>query len=460
MHFDAEFDVLVVGAGGCGLTAAIEAKSSDQKIQVAILEKTNRLMGNTMLSSGSIPAANTRFQRAAGIQDSPEAMIDDLNHITGEHDVTDITHKLAFISAELIEWLVDVANVDMTLVETYKHIGHSVHRLHSPPSRRGADLMHDLSRTADSMEIPIAYGNAVTELVVSAEGAVTGLVTKTIDGRVTTLSAKSVILATNGFGANRELLSQFCPSISHANYGGSPSSQGEAITWGVGLGAALANMGAYQAHASLAEPHGSLVTWTLIEKGGIIVDSRGCRFGNETIGYSAFAELELEQQGPFYMIADSKVRDVTANGQPEYAELCNTGGVVQCHTLGELASHLEMNENIISQTINEAVFSASSGQPDKFGRSNWGLGPLSAPFCFTRITPALFHTQGGLHVDDQARVLRPDGSHIKGLFAGGGAAAGISGLKGGAGYVSGNGLLTALGLGYLAGKSSVTDFYE
>jgi fumarate reductase flavoprotein subunit len=455
MQFDAAFDVLVVGAGGCGLTAAIAAKSSNEKTQVAILEKTDRLMGNTMLSSGSIPAANTRFQRKAGVQDSPEAMIDDLTHITGEHDVPDITHKLAFISAELIEWLVDVANVDMTLVETYKHVGHSVHRLHSPPSRRGADLMHDLSKTVESMEIPIAYGNAVTELVVSSEGSVTGVITKTIDGKFTTLSAKSVILASNGFGANRELLSKFCPSISNANYGGSPSSQGEAITWGISLGAALANMRAYQGHASLAEPHGSLVTWTVVEKGGIIVDSRGCRLGNETIGYSAFAELELQHQGPFYMIADTKVRDVTANGQPEYAELCNSGGVVQCNSLGELAIKLEMNESIISQTINEAIYSASNGHLDKFGRSNWGLGPLSAPFCFTRITPALFHTQGGLRVDDQARVLRPDGSHIKGLFAGGGAAAGISGLKGGAGYVSGNGLLTAIGLGYLAGKSSV-----
>jgi fumarate reductase flavoprotein subunit len=122
-----------------------------------------------------------------------------------------------------------------------------------------------------------------------------------------------------------------------------------------------------------------------------------------------------------------------------------------------LARRLAINESFLSETINQAVEAARTGQPDHFGRLNWGLGPLTAPFCATRITPALFHTQGGLQVDKHARVLRHDGFHIKGLYAGGGAAGGISGFKGAAGYVSGNGLLTALGLGYLAGQSSVRE---
>ena len=457
MPVDATFDILVVGAGGCGLTAAIAAKTLNPDIQVAILEKADRLMGNTMLSSGSIPAANTRFQRAVGIVDNPKIMMEDLFEISGEHEASDITHQLAIISAELIEWLVDVAHVDMTLVESYKHIGHRVHRLHSPPSRKGADLMHDLHKTAQAMEIPIVYGNAVTQLLTSPEGAVIGVMTKTPDGAITSLASQSVILATNGFAANRELLAKFCPEISNAPYGGSPGSQGEAIIWGMQLGAATVNMGAYQAHASLADPHGSLVTWTVIEKGGIIVDSHGRRFGNETIGYSAFAELELQHEGPFYVICDERVRDVTANGQPEYAELCANGGVFQANDVQALARRLAINESFLSETINQAVEAARAGQPDHFGRLNWGLGPLTAPFCATRITPALFHTQGGLQVDQHARVLRHDGSHIKGLYAGGGAAGGISGFKGAAGYVSGNGLLTALGLGYLAGQSSVRE---
>ena len=299
MPVDAAFDILVVGAGGCGLTAAIAAKALQPDIQVAVLEKADRLMGNTMLSSGSMPAANTRFQRAAGVQDNPEIMMEDLFGVSGSHEATDITRQLAFISAELIEWLVDVAHVEMTLVETYKHIGHRVHRLHSPPSRKGADLMHDLHKTAQAMEIPIVYDNAVTQLLVSSDGAVAGVMAQTPDDVVTSLGARSVILATNGFGANRDLLTQFCPEISKAPYAGSPGSQGEAIIWGMQLGAAVANMGAYQAHASLADPHGSLVTWTVIEKGGIIVDAQGRRFGNETMGYSAFAEVELAHQAGF-----------------------------------------------------------------------------------------------------------------------------------------------------------------
>ncbi|MFZ4742940.1 MAG: FAD-dependent oxidoreductase [Limnohabitans sp.] len=457
MPVDAAFDILVVGAGGCGLTAAIAAKALQPDIQVAVLEKADRLMGNTMLSSGSIPAANTRFQRAAGVQDNPEIMMEDLFGVSGAHEATDITRQLAFISAELIEWLVDVAHVEMTLVETYKHIGHRVHRLHSPPSRKGADLMHDLHKTAQAMEIPIVYDNAVTQLLVSSDGAVAGVMAQTPDDVVTSLGARSVILATNGFGANRDLLTQFCPEISKAPYAGSPGSQGEAIIWGMQLGAAVANMGAYQAHASLADPHGSLVTWTVIEKGGIIVDAQGRRFGNETMGYSAFAEVELAHQGPFYMISDRNIRDVTASGQPEYAELCANGGVIQAEDVQALAKRLAMNESALSATITQAMACARTGQPDPFGRVSWGLGPLQAPLCVTRITPAMFHTQGGLRVDEHAHVLRHDGSQIKGLYAGGGAAAGISGFKGAAGYVSGNGLLTALGLGYLAGRSSARE---
>jgi len=97
---------------------------------------------------------------------------------------------------------------------------------------------------------------------------------------------------------------------------------------------------------------------------------------------------------------------------------------------------------------------ARGHRPDTLGRKAWGLGPLQAPFVATRIAPALFHTQGGLLVDEEARVLRANGGIVPGLYAGGGAAAGISGRAGGAGYASGNGLLAALGLGFIAGRAA------
>src|SRR5690606_2632612 len=126
MSFDAEFDVLVIGAGGCGLVAALAAHENG--MDVAIVEKMDRVQGNTVLSSGSIPAADTRFQRAAGVVDSPDVFVEDLERVAGRHDAPELTRRLADSSAELVEWLVDNADVNMTLVETYKHIGHRVHR--------------------------------------------------------------------------------------------------------------------------------------------------------------------------------------------------------------------------------------------------------------------------------------------------------------------------------------------
>lgn len=459
VEFDAEVDVLVVGAGGCGLAAALAASGAGPNASIAVLEKADRLQGNTLLSSGSIPAAGTRFQALAGVHDTAQDFLGDLQRVAGPHQAQALARRLAEVSAELVEWLVDDAGVSLTLVETYRHIGHRRHRLHSPPSRRGEDLLYDLARAVEARNIPMVMGNRVVDLVVSGQGAVCGAITRSKDGRVTVLGARAVILATNGFGNNRALLARYCPELARAPYGGSMGSEGEAMLWGEELGAELANMAAYQAHASLADPHGSLVTWTVVEKGGVVVDRDGRRFGDESMGYSAFAALELQRDGPFYVIADTRVRDATAAGQSEYAGLVGHNGVLVADSAAVLARRLGMDEQVLARTLDLAASAAKSRMADSHGRLDWGLGSLRAPYTATRIGPALFHTQGGLRVDDDARVLRPDGHPIAGLYAGGGAACGISGMRGGAGYMSGNGLLAALGLGYLAGRAAIRDFH-
>lgn len=451
MTFDMEFDVVIVGAGGCGLAAAIAVHDTFPHASIAVLDKAARACGNTVLSSGSIPASGTRFQQAIGIHDSPEIFQEDLLSIAGEHEAMDLTRVLTETSASLVEWLVDRANVRLTLVETYKHIGHRVHRLHSPPSRRGADLVDDLLLECERRDIPVAWSNAVTDLI-DVDGRAQGVVCTTPDGMVTRIGARHVVLASNGYAANKDLLARFVPEVAAAPYGGGTGSEGEAIHWGESLGAGLANMKAYQGHASLADPHGSLVTWTVIEKGGIIVDLSGNRFGDESIGYSAFAALELARSGPFFVIADTQVRDVTAAGQEEYAELVTHGGVLE-GTLDELCTRTGIDAAALARTLQAVRRSANEGSADEFGRTQWGLGPLGEPLTATRIGPAIFHTQGGLRVDIDGRVLTEQAAVIDGLWAGGGAASGISGNKGSLGYMSGNGLLSALGLGYRIGQA-------
>jgi len=445
---DAAVDVLVIGAGACGLAAAIAAH--DAGAEVALVEKYDRLQGNTTLSSGSIPGAGTRFQRAAGVADSAARFAADLRRTAGPHEAEDVARRLAEVSGELVEWLVDRAGVPLGLIGTYRHVGHSVHRLHAPPGRRGADLLDGLWHGAQARGIPVALGNPARALLTEG-AAVTGALTVNNRGEEARITARATILATNGFGANRALLAELCPETTGAAYGGAPGSEGEALVWGRALGAPLVNAGAFQGHAALADPHGRLVTWTVIEKGGFIVNAAGRRFGDESLGYSAFAALELQETGPFHAVFDGRIAALVAEGQGEFAELLADGVALEAPDAPALAARIGVPAETLAATLAE-VEAARRGAPDRFGRREWGSASCAGPLQAIRVQPALFHTQGGLRVDTRARVLGTDGAPIPGLYAGGGAAAGISGSAGSAGYVSGNGLLSALGLGYIAGR--------
>src|SRR3569832_1944025 len=158
-----DVDVLVIGAGACGLAAAIAAH--DAGASVAIVEKQERPGGNSSLSTGSVPAAGTRFQREAGIADSVERFTADLMRTGGATDCPDLVRRLAATSAQTVEWLADAVGARIVLITAYKHVGHSVPRLHAPVSRRGQDLVDDLLAAVEKRGIPLAVGNSVRDLI-------------------------------------------------------------------------------------------------------------------------------------------------------------------------------------------------------------------------------------------------------------------------------------------------------
>lgn len=448
-----DLDVLVIGAGACGLAAAIAAH--DAGATVAIVEKMERPGGNSALSTGSVPAAGSRFQRAAGIDDDPDRMVRDLMAIAGDTDDPALVRRLADVSAETVEWLVDTVGARLQLVTAYRHIGHSVPRLHAPVSRRGQDLVDDLLAAAAARSLPLALGNAVTRLLVEG-GGVRGAVVDSGMGEEE-VPARKVILAVNGFAANADLVRRFCPEIAGATYFGARGSTGEAILWGERLGAALANMGAYQGYAAVAYPQGSLLSWTTIEKGGLLVGADGRRFGDEGLGYSGYARIVLGQGPEAFALFDQRIFDIAAQ-EEEFVELWRFGGMKRADTPEDAASAMNVDPQALARTVRDYNAAATRGAAaDAFGRRDFGLAPLTAPFYIARVVPGLFHTQGGLRVDAEARVLRPDGKPVPNLFAGGGAAAGISGRSGALGYASGNGLLSAIALGRLAGLAAARE---
>ena len=451
MHQD--LDILVIGAGACGLTAAIAAH--DAGASVAIVEKRASAGGNSSLSTGSIPGAGTRYQRAAGIEDSPARLLEDLRRVAGETDCPELVARLAEQSAPTVEWLVDCVGARLTLITAYKHVGHSVQRLHAPISRRGQDLVDDLLAGIARRSIPLALGNGVEELI-SADNAVVGARLKTPSGESSSVYAAKTILAVNGYAGNAALVRRFCPEIAGAPYFGALGSTGEAILWGETLGAAFTNIGAYQGYAAVADPHGSLLSWTTIEKGGIIVNAAGRRFGDESAGYSAFTPNVLAQAAPRYAIFDQKMYDVAAR-EEEFLALARMGGFKAAATAPSLAKLLAIDPVALAATIAEAQRSARGEVACAFGRRDFGLGPLNQRLYGCRVVPGLFHTQGGLAVDLDGRVLDTNARPILNLFAGGGAAGGLSGRSGAAGYASGNGLLSAIALGRLAGLAAAAE---
>jgi fumarate reductase flavoprotein subunit len=452
----ADIDVLVIGAGACGLAAAIAAH--DAGAGVAVIEKLDRPGGNSALSTGSVPAAGTRFQREAGIADSPERFIDDLMRTGGPTDCPQLLRRLVETSAATVEWLADGVGARIALVTAYKHVGHSVPRLHAPPSRRGQDLVDDLLAAVDKRGIPLAVGNGATALVADANGGVIGA---DIDanGERQRILARKTVLAVNGFAGNRDLVARFCPEISGAQYFGARGSTGEVVLWGEALGAALGNIGAYQGYAAVSDPHGSLLSWTTIEKGGIIVNGAGRRFGDESAGYSGYTPNVMAQGGPCFAIFDQRIFDVAAL-EEEFVDLANYGGTRKADTPAALATLHGLDPAALAATVESYNKAARGNAPDAFGRRDFALAPLTGALYICRVVPGLFHTQGGLMVDGDGRVLRPNGRPIANLFAGGGAAVGVSGRAGAGGYASGNGLLSAIGLGRLAGLAAAAEIKD
>jgi fumarate reductase flavoprotein subunit len=186
--------------------------------------------------------------------------------------------------------------------------------------------------------------------------------------------------------------------------------------------------------------------------GAVLVNRQGQRFGRETVGYSEFAGDVLAQPGgEAWEIFDEEVYQASRGTRLE--EIIEADKVSRFDTVAELAAAFSLPEDALSETLAEVNGAARGEQRDRFGREEFAGGPLEPPLYAIHVRGALFHTQGGLRIDGRARVLRPDGDHIPGLYAGGGTAVGISG-SGHAGYSSGNGLLAATALGKIAGEAA------
>lgn len=442
-----DVDVVVAGAGGAGLAAALRAAEGGASVAVLEWRERFRQGNNTSMSTCMIPAGGTRWQEEAGVEDGPDRFLADVMRKT--HGTSDPTISRALVDAapDLVTWLADGVGLPLALVTDFVYPGHSVPRCHSVPDRSGRSLLAGLLAAVDredriELVVPARLGGVEP----TADGVTADVAYP--DGSTERLRAGAVVLATGGFGADAALVRELIPEIAEGLYFGGDGCHGDALRIGRDLGLDVGYLDAYQGHGSVAVPEQVLCTWATVMHGGVIVNRDGERFGDETVGYSEYGRRVLEQPGhEAWLLLDRRI-DAACRPFQDYVDLLAQGGVRWAEDVDALAAATGLPAGPLAATLATAAEAAAGRRPDPLGRSEFG-GVLEPPYGHVRITGALFHTQGGLLVDGHARVLR-DGAPVPGLYAAGGAAAGMSG-HGADGYMAGNGLLAALGLGFLAG---------
>lgn len=436
--------VVIIGAGACGLTAAWRLAQAG--IECCVIERDAMPSGSTALSSGFIPAAGTRAQRESGVDDSPARFAADIHAKTRGTAAPHLVQAYTEAIVPAMDALQD-AGLRFEVLDGFLYPGHHARRMHSLPERTGAALVGALANLASDAGAYVLTQARARDLWCDADGRITAVGCVRPDGGLEVIRCAALVLACNGFGGNDAMRCQYLPEMAHAVYGGHSGNDGSAVQWGLQLGAALADMEAYQGHGSWASPQGVLISWAVIMDGGVQINLAGRRFHDETHGYSEAAVHVLAQpQGVAWNVFDQHTVELLREF-PDFRDAEAAGAVRQAADLVSLARIM----NCDPETLAGTLATISPDVVDAWGRRF--TRTLTAPYYAIKVTGALFHTQGGLDIDAHCRVRDAQGAPLPNLLAAGGAARGVSGNDV-SGYLSGNGLLSAVAGGYIAATTA------
>lgn len=489
---DATCDIVIVGAGGAGMTAALQAIDSGVE-NVIVVEKAGSTGGNTSRATGGMNAAKTPAQdknewadatttavekTIAGAKETYGDKLGDLiatveaqfeaykANPTGYFDSVelfaldtmvggkgindlDLVMTLAGSSTEAIDWL---ATKNAFLVDVGSFGGASVKRIHRAVTDEGkttpvgAYLVKVLTADVDAeSKIDLRLNAAATELVVT-DGKVTGVKVTTENGDYT-INAKAVILASGGFGADLDRVAAYQPGLKGFVTTNAPTVTGDGIDMAVAIGAATVDMEQIQIHPSVYTETSALITEGIRGDGAILVNQKGERFINELETRDVVSAAELAQEGGYaYTIVDQKMMDNSAT----YAGYFNKGYAVKGETYAELAEAVGMDAAVFEQTMNDWNAAVDAQNDPAFGRLSFASKLDTAPYYAIKVAPGIHHTMGGLKINTAAEVLNEAGEAIPGLFAAGEVTGGVHGAN----RLGGNAVADIVVFGRIAAQSA------
>ncbi len=451
-EFELTVPVIVAGAGACGAVAALAAL--DAGVTPLVIEQDDRPGGSTGMSQGLFCAAGTASQKERGIDDNADIFFEDI--MAKSRGLADpaVARALADHSAPTLQWLRDAHSLPWELDPQFRaSYGNSRARLHGWPGRTGLDMVQLLHRRMSDAGIDVLMETELVDIFADNDGTVRGVALRRADGEIEKIGCGALILACGGFGANREMTTRYMPETATLRYNGHEGSHGEAIFLAEKLGAALGDMGSYQGYAMLSDPQGISVPPVIILEGGILVNRHGARFTNELEDIAGMVHPMSEQpEGIGWLIYDSEIEKKCVH-VPEVAELTALKAPKAADSVEELAHAIGADPDTLASSLDAVVTARKNGGRDPFGRPWDSEHPPKPAYRAMRVTGAIYHTQGGVEIDAQARVLRKDGSPFRNLFAGGGSARSVSGPSSW-GYLPAIGLTTAVVLGRLAGMNA------
>ncbi len=467
---DVSCDIVIVGAGGAGMTAALQAVDCGVE-SVIVLEKTGSTGGNTSRATGGMNAAKTAAQDGNEWKNATTAAVEktiasaketypELSELiatveaqfeaykanpTGYFDSTelfaldtmvggkginnlDLVMTMVNGSADAIDWL---ATKNANLVSVGSFGGASVMRIHRALTAEGkttpvgAYLVKTLTAGLEAEgKIDLRMNNEATELVVT-DGKVTGVKVTSPEGEYT-VNAKAVILATGGFGADLERVAAYQPSLDGFVTTNAPGVTGDGIDMAVAIGAATVDMEQIQIHPSVYTETSALITEGIRGDGAILVNQKGERFVNELGTRDVVSAAELAQEGGYaYTIVDQKMMDKSSTYNGYYTK----GFALKGETYEELAAAMGTDAATFTKTMEDWNAAVAAQVDEAFGRMSFAQPLDTAPFYAIKVAPGIHHTMGGLKINTNTEVLTAEGTAIPGLYAAGEITGGVHGAN-------------------------------